>query len=221
MKKLLIPLVIIVLLILVGAGAYLYMHKKAASEMASVPTPKNSAGFLGSIQDALSKSLSLSCTFTDSTGRSTTAYIKAGAIRADVVGKDPTQPYNSTSVIIKDKKMYVWDTTKKTGMVMDMSEMMPTGSPVTLTPQTTTQPSQSQNHNSPDVLGMLEQYKNNCKPAVVADSLFVVPTDITFTDLSKMMPSGVPTGTVPTGMSQEQIKQMMQQYAPTGTSTGY
>jgi hypothetical protein len=214
-------IVAVVILLLLAGGGYYLMNKsnmKPASET-SMMQPKaspTSAGMFASIKDALSKSLSLQCAFTDDqTNAKTTAYLKSGAIRGDVTGKTPTE---NSSFIMKDKMMYFW--TGKQGMKMafnpdEMKEMMPSVSPSTQKPT-----GMSGGENGANMIEMLEKFKDSCKPAVIEDALFVPPSDVTFQDLSKMMPSGAmmakPSGTMPSDMTQEQAKemekQMMQKY---------
>lgn len=128
-----------------------------------------------SIKDALSKSVSIACTYTDPEGRETKTYIKNGAIRTDVSGE------SAGSVIMKDKTMYSWDPAKKEGvkMVLDEKMMNPEGEKVE---------GYNQDWQSPEEAAeALEQYKDNCKAEIVSDSLFVPPTDVKFMDLSEMM----------------------------------
>ena len=215
MKKLIPVFLIVVLLLAGGAGYYLYTQSHKSTSVTSSAKPAQNSNVFQSIQDALSKSLSLQCSFTDEQNRKTTAYIKAGAIRADVLGNDPTKEYNSTSVIIKDKKMYIWDTVKKQGMVMEVKEQ-PTVEPTGTMQENQTGSSSSENPG--EVMATLEKYKKDCKTAVLSDSLFTPPTDVTFRDLSQMM---VPSVAAPTGMSQQDVQKMMQQYqqqVPQGTS---
>ena len=219
MKKLLPIIIVVILLLAGGAGYYLFAQKSKAPS--SSETAKQNTNVFSSIQEALSKSLSLQCNFTDAQNRKTTAYIKAGAVRTDIIGNDPSQQYNTASVIIKDKKMYLWDVVKKQGIMMAVKEEQAT------TPTGSVQPSptsSSSSQNAGNVMAMLEKYKQDCKPGVVSDSLFTPPTDVAFQDLSKMMvPTTVMPSGVPTGMNQQDVQKMMQQYqqqAPQ-TPSGY
>lgn len=218
MKKLLPIIIVVVLLLAGGAGYFLFAHKSKAPSSSS--TSKQNTNVFSSIQEALSKSLSLQCNFTDAQNRKTTAYIKSGAVRADMTGNDPSQQYNDSSVIIKDKKMYLWDVVKKQGIMMAVKEEQATTPTGSVEPS----PTGSSSQNSGNVMAMLEKYKQDCKPGVVSDSLFTPPTDVTFQDLSKMMvPTTVMPSGVPTGMNQQDVQKMMQQYqqqAPQ-TPSGY
>ncbi len=187
-KKGLPPLAIALLvvgLLVVGAGAYFIMNK------GSMPGGGMMQGSnaITSIKDALTKSVSLECEYEDGTTK-TKAWIKNGAIRADVTGADAQ---SSGSMIMKDKekKMYFWN--EEGGWVMTIPD----------SDETTTGEVPESNSTS-DIMKDLEQYKDSCKPAVVSDSLFNPPADVTFTDMSKMMEGS--------GVNEEEYKKMMQQY---------
>lgn len=70
------------------------------------------------------------------------------------------------------------------------------------------------------MMASMEKYKDSCKPAVVADSEFTPPTDVTFQDMSKMMmpqttgASGAGGYAVPS--QYQQYMQKNQQKAPQG-----
>lgn len=170
--------VVVLLLVILGIGAYKFL----IAGKSSVGTSSTQQGnVFTSIKDALSKSVSLQCDFTDEAGRKTTGYIKAGAIRADIIAKTAEE---SGSVIIKNNKMYFWNS--KEGMELDLSE----------TGDKTKAPNAPQGQEKSDsIMNSFEQYKQSCKPAVVSDSLFTPPADVRFTNLSELMkaaPSGIP-----------------------------
>ena len=209
-KKVIVVVVVLLLLLLAGAGYYLYT-KSAQKPAATATTQEKNEGVFGSIKDALSKSLSLQCAFTSENGVPTTAYIKAGAVRVDTTGKTPEQ---TTSIIMKNKTMYFWPTNSKQGSMMTIPDVSITPSVTGSTVKPTGTSDQSEN-----MMAALEKFKDSCKPAVVADSLFTPPSDVKFTDMSQMMKAVVPSGTpsgYPTGMSQQDVQKMMQQYKPTG-----
>ena len=109
----------IVLFLLLGIGGYIFMGKNANKpavtqtviEPESSPTPDNS---FSTIQEALSKSISLQCDYTDDSGSKVMSYMKNGAIRSDITAKSVK---NSGSFIMKDKKMYYWS--GKTGTMIE------------------------------------------------------------------------------------------------------
>ncbi|MFA6006024.1 MAG: hypothetical protein WC775_06120 [Patescibacteria group bacterium] len=208
-----------VVLLALGGGAYVMNMKGNSKPNTSQMAEKNEKkNVFSSIKDALSKSLSLECTFTDAAGRKTVSYIKNGAVRGNFTGKTAQE---SGGMIMKDKKMYVW-TGENTGFTMDLtdedlnytatSDNKP-GSPVKNTTQ------------QGNMLAELEKYKNNCKPAVVGDDLFVPPTNIEFSDFTRFMKvqptlateQMQPPTNLEEGMTQEQIQDLMKQYAPSGT----
>jgi len=167
MKKI-VPVLII--LVLLGVGGYFYMN----SPKAPIGTANNSGStnVFTSIKDALSKSLSLKCVYKDEQGIQTTTYIKGGAVRVAMEGvKEKDQP---NSIILKDKKMYMWDEISKTGFTFTMTE--PKVTPGKL-PETTASKDES-------VLAQIEKYKDSCKTEVIADSFFTPPVDVKFQDMS-------------------------------------
>ena len=62
----------------------------------------------------------------------------------------------------------------------------------------------SGNSQKEGLIKSLEAYKDACKPAIVSDTIFTPPSDVTFTDLSSMMKQ-----------NSGDIKKYQQQYAPT------
>lgn len=202
----------IVALLLIGGGAYYFLsqNKQAGPTSGQSTTSSGPSGSVfSSIRDALSKSLSLACTFTDESGRQTKSYIKNGAVRADITAADSKE---SGSVIVKDNKMYFWNS--QGGFMMDLT--------TTTTPGAGSATTGSSGTSAPgevgNVMDTLEKYKNSCKPSVVADSLFTPPTNVTFQDFSKMMqpPTGsASTNAIPT-INYQQYRQGNPQVTPSG-----
>lgn len=207
---------LVVIVLLAVGGGFLFMGKNPTSNTKPNETKKvakeNGGTIFSSIKDALSKSLSLTCDFTDEAGRVTKSYIKNGAVRANFSGKTPLE---SGSVIVKDKKMYLWTADKK-GFTMELTDEQLSGKAATDSGTTPNAAAQQSN-----ILASLEKYKNNCKAGVISDSMFVPPTDITFSDLSQLM-KAIPTmpkeipGANGQNLSPEQLKEMMKQFAPSG-----
>lgn len=194
-------LVILAVILLAGVGGFFFLSQKKAPQKEATatveqPTPTASNVFT-SIQDALSQSLSLRCDYANE-DVSTTAYIKAGSVRADTTS---LKAKSTSSMILKDKKFYMWSGTKGTMMTYDFA-ITPTVAPVTGKVTPTTQ-------NPQDTIGMIEKYKESCKSATVDGALFVPPTNVTFTDMSKMM-KAMPS--VSGAMTQDQIKKLQEQY---------
>lgn len=186
---------VVVVLLLLGVGGYLFMSSQKAKPPAieqkttatTQGTTQQGGNIFTSIQDALSKSISLKCDYPDPNGKGTiTSYIKNGAVRVMSIAMGSQ---GNGSAIMKDNKMWIWDDVKKTGMMLTLNK--PTGTNPSGVPQ------QDQREK---VLADMEKYKNYCKTEVVADSLFIPPTDVQFTDLQNIMQNagqgikGVPTG---------------------------
>ena len=200
-KKIAVVVAIVVLILVIGGALLLAkMQKKsqvAEQNMTMSPKPTQHQNIFSSITDALTKQISLSCDFTTDEGVHITSYIKNGAVRADLAGKTADQ---NGSVIIKDKKIYFWNSS--VAMMMDEPQ-------ITVTPGAATQSATSQEQN---IMNNMEKYKQYCHNAIVSDNEFVPPNDRTFTDASRMIPSGIPTsgGNIPAIPSNYQ--QYMQQY---------
>ena len=200
----------IVVVVLLAIGAFLYMNPSSPLKSRAMNSGSSATGTspFTSIQDALSRSLSLECTFTDESGRQTKSYVKAGAVRTDFTGKTSA---DTGSAIIKDKKMYYWNAAKKEGFMMEVPAVTPGKSESGSTPSNS---SLGKGNSASEVYAMLEKFKNSCKASTVADSLFTPPTDIKFQDYSEMMKglqqmmNNSKTG----GFNEDSVKQMMQKY---------
>ncbi len=202
-------LLIVVLLLLVGGAAFLLLSKNTTSPATTTPSSAKNASPTGantfsSIQEALTKSMSLQCDYTDTTGTKTTSYIKGGAIRSDIVMASGSK--GESSIIVKDNTMYMWTGKEGTKMTFDTDSIMAKVTPGAQKETSTQKPG--------DVIDSLEKYKQSCKPATVSDSLFTPPSDVAFADLSELMkpktqtnPSGVGTA-----MTEEQLKKLQEQY---------
>lgn len=200
-KNIILAGIALVILLLLGVGGFMVLNKdKSATLDDSSNTSEDKGNVITSIRDALSKSMTLECNYEDTeNGIKVQAYIKNGAVRTNMTGKDAE---SSGSTIIKDKKMYFWN--QQGGFMMEIPD-------VSITP--TEDDSSSQSSNPEDVIEGIERYKDSCKPAVVSDSLFTPPSDVKFQDFSEMMKMMAPSGaqTSP-AMDQKQIEDLMKQY---------
>ncbi len=197
MNKNLLILGVIVVIVLLGVGGFLVMNKKKVDVVApQTSESQTAADVIASIKDAFTNGTSFECTYTDE-GRTTKTYVKNGMVRAEITSSKPEQAGNT---IIKDKKMYFWNS---------MSAFMMT------IPDVTTTPGPSGTVNTDDLIENMEKYKDSCKMASVSDDLFTPPSDVKFQDMSSMMkaaPSGAGTA------DQKQIEEMMKKYlTPTAT----
>lgn len=189
-----------ILILLLAGGGYLFLNKSSSKPAASTTdtSKKEGGSVFSSIKDALSKSLSLQCEYSDESGRKTMVYIKGGAIRSNVSGKTAQE---SGSSIVKDGKLYFWNSKEGIMMAFNMQDL---GKEIT--------PVQSGGNPQSSVQD-LEKYKENCKPAAVDSSLFSPPSDVKFTDFSKTIQDAqksLKEGN--NGISEEQIKALQKQY---------
>lgn len=181
MKKLL-PVLLIFLLL--GVGGYFYMTSQGMLPKAPVRLPGNQTGknVFTSIKDAMTKSISLKCVYEDEKGIETTTYIKGSAVRVMMTNiQDSEQPNN---ILMKDKIMYMWSDTTKTGFSYKTEE------PKDITPLPTVKDKVEREETGDDqsesVLAQIEKYKDACKVETIVDSMFAVPTDVKFQDMSAL-----------------------------------
>lgn len=162
-------LVLVILLLIAGLGLWYFLNQAVSPGGDKNPV-------VASVKKALVKSVGLTCEYTDAQGAQAKTSVKNGAIRSDRIAKNAT---DSGSVIVKDKKVYFWNTSTKQGfmMVMPADGQSAQGVP----PQALL--------SVENVVSGLQEYKDSCKPSMPGDDLFVPPTDVTFTDYSKMMPA--------------------------------
>ena len=170
-KKVLVIVIAVLLLALVGG--FIFMKSKSSKvETNNIAT--GNKGVINSVKDALTQKLTLSCEFTDESGTVVKSYIKNGAVRVTSVGSEADK---SGEIIMKDKKMYIWDTTSKEGFVYVIEDQAVDGA----------ENSSRENITSDSYLDMIDKYKDSCKVATVADSYFVPPADVNFQDMSKFL----------------------------------
>lgn len=158
-------IIIVVILLLLGVGAYFVLGNGKNSMMGSAVNKITSA------KDMLTASVSMHCEY-DENNMHSKVDIKNGAVRVDSTGQTEDQ---NGSIILKGKKMYMWRGTE--GYVYDIpDEVDENGKTV-----------DSQSAQKEDLMKSLEAYKDACKPAVVSDSIFNPPSDVTFSDVNSMM----------------------------------
>ncbi len=164
-------IIVLVVTLLVVSSIVLFKGQKTGSEVNN----KNVANknVFTSIKDAMSKDISLVCEFNDENGNSTKSYIKNGAVRITTDNESSQEG----EIIIKDKKMYMWDLKTKEGFVYDVpdneTENSTSGS---------NEINQSENY-----LSMIDKYKDSCNISTVEDSYFVAPKDVKFQDMNKFL----------------------------------
>jgi len=214
MKKIISVLAILSFL---GVGGYFYMNSKGTVPKTPFGTATSTGGSTNvftSIKDALSKSLSLKCIYKDEKGIQTTTYIKGGAVRVMMEGvKEKEQPNN---IVLKDKKMYMWDEITKTGFTFTMTE--PKISPPKADGKL---PDMGGDNKNEELLAGIEKYKDSCKTEIIADSFFTPPADVKFQDMSaftenlmKQVPTANPVKDQSTSEAQKALEELMKQITP-------
>lgn len=174
----------VVAVAVIGVAAYMMIGKSQVTQ--KLMTSGDNA--FTSIRDALSKSISLECTVTNDEGRVTKAYIKNGAVRADMTAPDPNEV---GSMILKDNTLYTWSGTEGVMMKLPKEDYEAEAMP-------------KESNQGDEFINDLEEHKESCKPAVVDDSLFTPPSDVVFSDMSQMMEGQ---------MNEKDLQKMMEMYS--------
>lgn len=172
-KVILISSILVLLLIVAGVS-----YSRIKNDKASVVNNGDSKSVFTSVKDALSRNLTLVCDFKDEKEYSVKSYIKNGSIR--VSSSAAAGETQSGEILIKDKKMYMWDLKTKQGFVYEIPDA-----------ETSSDKDVSmfgaEVDKSEAYLDMLEKYKDSCKVSSIEDSYFVVPSDVEFKDMSKFL----------------------------------
>lgn len=206
MKKI---LPVLAILLILGVGGYFYMSSKGTLPKAPIGTETNStnSNVFTSVKDALSKSMSLKCTYKDEKGVETISYIKGGSVRVVVTETGEEEQYGN--ILMKDKKMYMWSDKTKQGFTLVIKE------PENISPvQKTNNEDVQKNQDQESVLAQIEKYKDACKVETISDSYFTVPTDVKFQDMDafqKQMMKGVDGSSAD---SQKYLEELMKQITP-------
>ncbi|MCC7356819.1 MAG: hypothetical protein IT410_04400 [Candidatus Doudnabacteria bacterium] len=184
-NKIILGLAIVV--VLIGAAMYYTATKDEKSLAGNNQTgsEQNSLGeTLGngieSIKDAMSKGLTLECSYTDEQNQKFVSYVKGKSVRSII--ENPSSSSTPSNFLLIGTTMYMW----------------PSGGPnqgFTITvDEEAAKKAQEQTQGAGDVdkatntdlIGTLETYKNNCKQSSVDDSLFEKPANINFQDFSSI-----------------------------------
>lgn len=175
-KKPPVLIIAVVLLALLGGGYYFSSQKGPDVSNPTGGVDTKDGGTFSSISDALKRSMSLSCEYTDELGSETKTYIKNGAVRISSTGADGVEP---GEVIVKDNKMYTWSPETLEGFVIEMEDA-DTDEMADDMVEVKSQESKS------DFIGAIEAYKEHCRVSTVSDSYFDPPTDVEFKDFASM-----------------------------------
>ncbi len=170
MKKYLSIIIVVVILIVIGVFAYFNNSSQQGSLTEQAKTESNN--LFSSIKDAMSKSLSLKCEYQGVEGKTTT-YVKGEKVRVitETTGAEAT----IANLIFKDNKMWVWNEGEKEGFLFEIDNQ-----------DVDEQEDLSGQSNREEIIEELEQYKDQCSTAVIQESMFTPPSDVTFKNLSNL-----------------------------------
>ncbi len=170
MKKYLSIIIVIIVLVVIGAFVYFNNSSKQGGSTEQVKTGGNNV--FSSIKDAMSKSLSLKCEYQSVEGKTIT-YVKGEKVRVitETTGTEAT----IANLIFKDNKMWIWNNGEKEGYIFEIDEQSAS--------EQEEMPNQA---NKEEVIDELEQYKDKCSAAVVQDSMFNPPSDVSFRNLNNL-----------------------------------
>ncbi|HMS22979.1 MAG TPA: hypothetical protein PKA38_04440 [Candidatus Levybacteria bacterium] len=130
-------------------------------------TPEKSAsqdGLFSSLEDILTKKMSITCDYIDEEGRKTKTYIKNGKIYIQVVSINPAE---NITVIYQNNMVYIWDSNSATKISLPDSFI-----------KTASLGMQQQ------ITQGIEKYRDSCVEAFVSDAIFIPPADRKFVDIS-------------------------------------
>lgn len=181
----------IILSIAVVVGAYFFLTPNSATpdkvanienSMIEETEPEN-AQQKKSLSDLLTLANNQECAFTDDEGNSGVVRAASGKVRGDFTGS-VNGKVTQTHMFSDSQSMYIWFEGETTGFKGSISSMTQAGA-------------QSGNKS----LDVNKQVDFDCKPWVVNTGLLVVPSEITFTDFSAMMPPPQGSATNEAGQS--------------------
>lgn len=184
MNKFIVPLIIVILLMLGGFVFWKQMTPKPVTNETTTQitqSPQLTQGErtgLSTLRDLLAQGVTQQCTYAytdEKTGKSEGIMLMAnGKVRGVYTLTDPKGVVTKGNMINDGAYSYVWDDTTKTGMKIEMTaELKNMGDELS--------------EDSPQVAEMNKKTDYRCKPWVVDTSTFIPPTDVQFSDLSKMM----------------------------------
>lgn len=124
------------------------------------PNPSNSLSLGGSYR----------CTYTLKEGFKVTTYVKNGKMRTEI----PLESGDTNVSLYTDDKVYQWSEKERQGFFMGVEEAKK-------------QPGTEVQDPDKYLNDIKNKYKPDCKNIDLSDSLFVIPKDIQFQDLSKAL----------------------------------
>jgi hypothetical protein len=172
MKKVL-PVLVLGVVGMVFVGAYLlYSSKKGTAvgveKTGEVNKEQQEEGFVGKLSDVFNRGVSVSCTYEDEAGKGS-LWAKEDKAYMEQVSADGKEGY----FLVRDNCTYIWG-----------DEMNGQGMKVCYTPEEGEE-SATWGYEEGSEQAAWTGYQYNCKPEVVSESKFDIPTNITFLDLEE------------------------------------
>lgn len=177
-KKVLIGVSVLVFILVLGIIGFLVLGNTKETTSSKIQNTQEQStvaekapNIAEMFANAMTGNTSLKCTFSGSNATGT-SYVKQGKVRLDSISSNDKMAH----VIFKDKIVWSWNEGETTGIMMDTSTMQPN---VTGEPAQVTKPE--------DIQKQIEENQPQCSQENVDDSMFEAPTNVEFTDYSKMM----------------------------------
>lgn len=167
--------IILLLLVVVGAGAFLMLKKpqpqtSVVKQVPSLTQQTTPQMMQGTLKNLLSNGSSVKCSFdnnnsTESAKVSGTVYVSGGKMRGDfqAVTKEMSV---ASHMIVDSGTSYVWTDLAKTGFKFSLTDQQP----------------KTAGQNQQAVMD--QNFNYSCQNWTTDTSLFVLPSDITFTSLA-------------------------------------
>lgn len=178
-KSTLIILVVILLLIL-GGGGFMLLNRSQTNPEPPVVKPKSNASTMDkkSLRDLMSLSGNQQCTFSDKeTGDLGAVYSSGGKVRGDF--KSETNGKSTGSHMIQDgTNIYFWMDGEKSGYKASLDTVTKTGEDVM---------EKYQSQSKSPAVDLKKQVDYSCSGWGGDAAKFAVPTNVEFTDYTKVM----------------------------------
>ncbi len=157
-------ILLIIITLLVSVGGYVVVQN---SRKMFLPVNNSSQDALfTSLEDILTKKMSIKCDYKDKRGRKTQTYIKNGKIYTQITSINPIE---NVTVLYKDNTVYIWNSESATKISLSDSFI-----------KTASLGMQKQ------ISQGIEEYRDSCIESPVSDNIFIVPADQEFVDISSV-----------------------------------
>lgn len=184
-NKALIVAAAVIILALLGGAAYLKLSKSSTNqkgtEKAATPTTSANATNNTTLAGLLALGQNLRCSFnfngTGGTSTQGTFYLSNGNLRGDFVVKNTDGKETQMNMIRNGDENYIWGPSLPTGIKMKLSfDKLAT------------------NEQANQFASLNQKTNYTCVPWGADSSMFNPPSNVSFTDVTSMMPAASPTG---------------------------